>query len=259
MADGGTLPPRQPRRYEADHTLKLGYDPVVPQPPHATELLARAPIFRRLSAEDRERIARVARVARYSRGDTLFSEGDPAESLYVVTQGQVKISKGTPAGHELILEIFGVGDPLGAVAVYEGRPFPATASAIEDTTCVLIPRQQFFALLESHPSLVRGLLLGLTTRLVELTNRLADLTRTRVENRLARLFLKMAEQSGREHSSGVLIPTVLSRQELADLTGTTIETAIRVMSRWQKQGLVLTEKDGFVIADRAALEALALE
>ena len=73
------------------------------------------------------------------------------------------------------------------------------------------------------------------------------------------LFLKMAEQTGREHSSGVLIPTILSRQELADLTGTTIETAIRVMSRWQKQRMVLTERDGFVIADRAALEALALE
>lgn len=196
---------------------------------------------------------------RYRRGETIFSEGDAAESFFVVAAGRVKIAKMTPAGNELILEIFGVGDPLGAVAVYEGLPFPATATAIEDTTCVLIPRQQFFALLEQYPSLVRGLLLGLTTRLVEMTNRLAELTRTRVESRLARLFIKMADQSGRTDTRGLVIPTTLSRQELADLTGTTIETAIRIMSRWHKHGIVLTEKDGFVIADRKTLETLALQ
>jgi CRP/FNR family transcriptional regulator len=228
-------------------------------PPHAAELLARAPIFRRLKPDDRERIAQVAHVATFSRGDVIFNEGDPAASFYVVTAGRVKISKSTPGGNELILEIFGVGDPLGAVAVYEDLPFPATATALEDTSCVLIPRQQFFALLETHPTLVRGLLLGLTTRLVELTNRLAELTRTRVEGRLARLFLKMAEQMGRPDARGELVPAALSRQELADLTGTTIETAIRVMSRWHKQNVVHTEKDGFVIADRKALEALTVE
>ena len=232
---------------------------MVPQSSHAAELLARTPIFRRLSPEDRERVARVAQVKTYARGDTIFSEGDPADFFYVVTAGRVKISKMTPAGHELILEIFGVGDPLGAVAVYEGLPFPASATAIEETTCVLMPRQQFFALLEAHSTLVRGLLLGLTTRLIEMTNRLAELTRTRVESRLARLFLKMADQSARADPRGELIPTVLSRQELADLTGTTIETAIRIMSRWQKQRLVLTEKDGFVIVDRQALASLGQE
>lgn len=223
------------------------------------ELLSRAPVFRRLKLEDRERIAAVSRVATYSRGAAIFSEGDPSDCFYVATAGRVKVAKSTPGGKELILEIFGAGDPLGAVAVYEGLPFPATATALEDTTCVLIPRQAFFSLLETHPTLVRGFLLGLTTRLVELTNRLADLTGTRVESRLARLFLKMAEQSGRQDPRGELIPGVLSRQELADLTGTTIETAIRIMSRWHKQHLVHTERDGFVIVDRHALESLAAD
>lgn len=228
-------------------------------PQRPAELLARAPIFRRLKPEDRERIAEVSRVATFSRGEAIFNEGDPAASFYVVTAGRVKISKMTPGGSELILEIFGVGDPLGAVAVYEDLPFPATATALEDTSCVLIPRQRFFALLETHPTLVRGLLLGLTSRLVELTNRLAELTRTRVEGRLARLFLKMAEQTGHHDPRGELVPVVLSRQELADLTGTTIETAIRIMSRWHKQNVVHTERDGFVIANRQALESLSVE
>ena len=164
-----------------------------------------------------------------------------------------------PTGKDMILEVFGAGDPLGAIAVYDGRPFPATAMAIEDTTCVVIPRQQFFALLEAHPSLVRGLLLGMTVRLVELTNRLAEVSGTRIEPRFARLFLKLAAEMGRAAHGGTHVPLVLSRQELADMTGTTIETAIRIMSRWGKQDIVRTEKDGFLVVDRAKLDALAAE
>jgi CRP/FNR family transcriptional regulator len=233
--------------------------PLIPVTPGALELLSRTPIFRRLKPEDRERVAAVSRVASYARGDVIFAEGSPSSSFYIVTSGRVKIAKLTPGGKEVILEIFGVGDPLGAVAVYEDFPFPASAVALQETTCVLIPRQEFFQLLERHPTLVRGLLLGLTTRLVELTTRLAELTGTRVESRLARMFLKMADDMGQQHPRGELIPMTLSRQELADLTGTTIETAIRVMSRWQKQNLVHTEKGGFVILDRQALETLSLE
>jgi CRP/FNR family transcriptional regulator len=159
----------------------------------------------------------------------------------------------------MILEVFGPGDPLGALAAYDGRPFPASAAALEDTTCVVIPRPVFFRLLEEHPSLVRGLLLGLTHRVVELTNRITELSGTRIEPRFARLFLKLAGDIGRSERGGEYIPINLSRQELADMTGTTIETAIRIMSRWGKQGLVRTEKDGFVVLDRQSLEGLAAE
>jgi CRP/FNR family transcriptional regulator len=247
--------------YDGGHTRVrprlLDYDPRVH--PGPLELLAHTPIFRRLKPEDRARVAAVSHTSTYGRGDVIFGEGEPSDSFYVVTSGRVKVSKLTPGGKEVILEIFGIGDPLGAVAVYEGFPFPATATALEDTTCVLIPRREFFVLLEQHPTLVRGLLLGLTTRLVELTNRLAELTGTRVEGRLARLLLKLADQSGQRTPRGEWIPMALSRQELADLTGTTIETAIRVMSRWSKQNIVQTEKDGFVIVDRNALESLTLD
>jgi CRP-like cAMP-binding protein len=230
---------------------------VVPNSP--IELLRTTPVFRKLGAEDRERVAAVARVAAYARGERIFTEGDPSDYFYVVTAGRVKVFKATPSGKEIILEIFGVGDPLGAVAVYEGRPFPASAEALEDTTCVLIPRRAFFDLLEHHPSLVRGLLLGLTQRLVELTTRIAELSGTRVEARLARLLLKMANDLGRDERGGRFIPLALSRQELADMTGTTIETAIRIMSRWGKEGIVRTEKDGFTVLDRAALERVSAE
>ncbi len=222
------------------------------------EVLKTTPVFRVLSPEDRRRVAAVAKLATYRKKDVIFEEGSPPDYFYTIASGRVKIFKMTPSGKDVVLEIFGPGDPFGAVAVYEGRPFPASAVALEDTVCIQIPRQAFFALLEQHPSLVRGLLLGLTRRLIELTNRMTELTGGRVEPRFARLFLKLAQEEGRPARGGTFIPVPLSRQELADMTGTTIETCIRIMSRWGKQGLVRTEKDGFVVLDLKALEALAL-
>jgi CRP/FNR family transcriptional regulator len=224
----------------------------------ALDLLSQVPIFRSLTQEDRARVADVAHIKTYAKGDMLFSEGDPAEAFYVVATGRAKVFKMTPTGKDVILEIFGVGHPLGAVAVYEGHPFPASAMALEHTICVLIPRQAFFGLLERHPSLVRGLLLGLTRRLMELTNRLAELSGGRVEPRVARLFIKMMTDVGRPERGGIFIPSPLSRQEIADMTGTTIETCIRIMSRWNKDDLVRTEKEGFLVMDTKALETLSL-
>jgi CRP/FNR family transcriptional regulator len=219
--------------------------------------LALVGMYRRLDAEDRRRLAAVSVLRDYGRGDEVFAEGDPGDAFYVVASGRVKVVKSTPSGKEVILEIFGPGDPLGAVVAYEGKPFPATARVLEATRCIVTPRETFFRLLAEHPSLVRGLLSGLTLRLIELTNRLANLTGARVEERMARLFLQKLDELGRPERGGDFLPLALTRQELADLSGTTIETAIRVMSRWSKAGLVRTEEDGFTILDRAELERLA--
>ena len=222
-------------------------------------LLRVTPVFQQLSPEDRRRVAQVSVVRRYGKGDVIFEQESKADAFFTIASGRVKIFKMLASGKEMILEVFGRGDPLGALATYTGRPFPASATALEETTCVQIPRATFFNLLEEHPSLVRGLLIGMTVRLVELTNRLAELSGARIEPRLARLLLKLGREMGKPDRGGIYIPLVLSRQELADMTGTTIETAIRIMSRWGKEALVRTDKDGFVILDRTAVEGIADE
>ena len=222
----------------------------------ADDLLRTTPIFSRLSPGDRRAIAEVAVVREFAKGDLIFEQDSPSE-FYAIAAGRVKIFKMMPNGKDIILEVFGPGDPLGAVAAYMDRPFPASAMALEPTICAIIPRAAFFRLLEGSPSLVRGLLLGLTTRLVELTNRLAELTGGRIEPRFARLFLKLAAEMGRAERGGTLIPLALSRQDLADMTGTTIETCIRIMSRWNKDDIVRTDKDGFVVLDPQELERTA--
>jgi CRP/FNR family transcriptional regulator len=230
---------------------------MIPIMPNAEELLRTTPIFSRLAPTDRRTIAEVAQVHQFGKGELIFEQDSPSDAFYAISSGRVKIFKMMSNGKDIILEVFGPGDPLGAVAAYMDRPFPASAMALEDTTCVIIPRPAFFRLLESNPSLVRGLLLGLTTRLVDLTNRLAELTGGRIEPRFARLFVKLATEMGRADRGGDFIPLSLSRQELADMTGTTIETCIRIMSRWNKDNVVRTEKDGFVVLDRAELARIA--
>jgi len=221
------------------------------------DLLRRLSFFRRLSPELRARVVAVAHIKSHGKGELIFAEGEPADAFMTIVSGRVKVFKSTPAGKEIILEIFGAGDPLGAVAVYEGAPFFASAQALEPSEILSIDQRAFFRLLEDDPAMVRGLLSGLTIRLAELTRRLAEMSGARVDARFARLFLKLGDQIGRQDRGGLFVPMPLSRQELADLTGTTIETAIRIMSRWQKEDVLHTEKDGFVLISREALEDAA--
>ncbi|HJO17146.1 MAG TPA: Crp/Fnr family transcriptional regulator [Vicinamibacterales bacterium] len=225
----------------------------------AKDLIFDAPLFRELEDVDRQRLGEITSVKQFSRGEEIFREGSPPEFSYLIVTGRVKIFKITPAGRDIILELFSAGDLFGAIAAYRGIPYPASAAALEDATLLQVPQKKFFMLLEQHPSLVRGLLLSLTQRLVQLTNRIASLTGGRLEPRFARLFLKLADEVGKSGPEGQVVPLALSRQELADMTGTTIETCIRLMSRWSKEGIVRTEKDGFVLLDRKTLEQVSLD
>lgn len=213
------------------------------------------PVLASLKAGDRAALSPLCELQAYEKGATIFSEGDPADRIYFLFTGRVKIVKSTPH-RDLIIEILGPGEPVGTVAAFERRPFPATAIAVEPCGVVSIPEREFFALIERRPEITRQLLAGLTLRLMTLNRRLADTTGS-VEYRMARLFSTLAERIGQKSGDTVFIPLPLSRQEIGDLAGTTIETAIRVMSRWQKDNIVETDKKGFLIRDFAALRAFA--
>ena len=213
------------------------------------------PLLAGIRGADREALEPLCRIRRYDKGETIFSEGDAAERICFVIDGRVKIVKAA-GSRDIILEILGAGEPVGVVAVFERRAFPASAITMEASTILSIPEREFFQLLESRSEMVRHLLGGLTMRLMMVNKRLADMTGS-VEARASRLFLTLAERMGVTRDGGTYIPLALSRQELADLLGTTLETTIRLMSRWQKENLVATERDGFVILDRAALAAVS--
>jgi len=212
------------------------------------------PLLAALRKEDREALEPLCRMRGFEKGETIFREGDPADRIHFVHIGRVKIVKAA-GGRDVIIEIVGPGEPVGAVAVFERRPFPASAVTLEPSGILSIPEREFFALLEKRPEMMRHLLAGLTMRLMMVNKRLADLTGS-AEHRAARLFLTLADRVGLAKGEAVKIPLTLSRQEIADLIGTTLETAIRLMSRWQKDEIVLTEKDGFTIPAVQALREL---
>ncbi len=225
--------------------------------PTVKETLQETPPYRALPEEDRRQLAEDTEVKVYAAGDEIFAEADPSDYLFTIASGRVKVFKATSSGKSIILGIFGSGDPLGSVAAYRAIPYPASACALEETVCLRIPTQVLFRLLEERPSVARGLLLGLTQRVVQLVGRVEELTGGRVEPRLARLFLRLGSELGKQERGGLFVPLALSRQDLADLVGTTIETCIRVMSRWERESTVHTADDGFVLLDRSTLESLA--
>jgi len=212
-------------------------------------------LFQYLTPEDLAALGSFAQIRRFDREERIFEQGEPSDHLHFVIAGRVKVVKSRADGQEVIFEIIGDGDPVGCVAALEGSPYPASAVVHEPCRILTLPRKRFLDFLGSHPGVARGLLAGFCRRNLQLVRRIADFPGS-VAARLVRLFLTLADRFGVKQGAGVHIPLSLSRQEIADLVGTTLETAIRILSRWGKEGLVLTQADGFTIPD---LEALGRE
>jgi CRP-like cAMP-binding protein len=213
------------------------------------------PLLATLKPDDRAAIEPLCHMQGYEKGEVIFREGDPADRIHFIYAGRVKIVKAAGT-RDVIIEILGPGEQAGAAAAFERRPFPATAIALEPAGIVSIPEREFFALLERRPQMIRSVLYGLTMRLMMVNKRLADMTGT-AESKAARLFLTLADRLGERNGESAFIPLALARQEVADLLGITLETAIRLMSRWQKEDLVRTEKDGFTIPDVESLRTIS--
>jgi CRP-like cAMP-binding protein len=241
------IPVMSPDR-ERGLPLASGADRVL----HAVRSL---PYFRGLSQDDQRKVASLATIRDYERGDYLWKEGDPAETLTLIVHGRVKIVRETVAS-DVILEIFGEGEPVGAIAVYNYIPYPASAICMEPVTLLILPRRDFFEMLDRNPEFARSIIRELTKLTIALTRKLEEMRGQRVEVRIAQLFLTLAERMGKETKQGIEIPLRLSRQEVADLVGTTVESAIRVLSRWGHEKIVITGEERFVIPSREKLQAI---
>lgn len=214
------------------------------------------PMFSGLPAEDRRRIEAIATIRDLQRGDVVWHAGDRADMLTLVVNGRVKIVKHGPGG-DVILEIFGRGESVGAVAVFNRIPYPASAFAMEPTALLCLPAAEWFDLIERHPDLSKALILELTRLNMSLARKVEEMRGQRVEVRIAQLFLGLAERTGRKTDSGVEIPVALSRLEVAELVGTTVETAIRTLSRWNREGLLVTGDRRFLVPSCDRLRAVA--
>jgi CRP-like cAMP-binding protein len=228
--------------------------------PGAGEVLAflrASAVFSDLPAAELESLAAAAREEPCRAREYVFHEGDPALWLCLVRTGHVRIVRHSRTGKDVVLELLGPGEIFGGVAVIEGRPYPASAQATEASVVVRIPADAVARLAERQPSVVRAMALLIGRRLRAAHDSVKSLSVEPVEARLAATLLRLADREGVPTTGGVELPFHLTRQSLADMSGTTVETAIRVVGRWLRDELVEDRNGHLVVLDRDLLRELA--
>jgi CRP/FNR family transcriptional regulator, nitrogen oxide reductase regulator len=221
------------------------------------DFLRASSVFAGLPPRELEALARSAREEPCRAREYVFHEGDPALWLCLVKSGHVRIVRHSRTGKDVVLELLGPGEIFGGVAVIERRPYPASAQATEPSVVVKIPAEVAVGLAERHPSVVREMALLIGRRLRAAHDSVKSLSVEPVEARLAATLLRLADREGVPAEGGLELPFHLTRQSLADMSGTTVESAIRVVSRWLRDGLVEDRGGRLLIQDRDGLRELA--
>jgi CRP-like cAMP-binding protein len=196
---------------------------------------------------------------KFARGAALWSAGDPASFFTVITRGLVEIVRLGPDGGGAIIAIFGPRESIGDVAAVKQAPYPAGALALTQQVDVLmVPAGPVVEAMRSHTDVAAAVNSSLVEHTQALQEKIRIMTAGAVPRRLATLVLHLADRFGDELDDGsILVPVALSRNELARIVGATVETTIRAMSRWRKQGLVQTTAQGFLVRDLEVLRAIA--
>jgi CRP/FNR family transcriptional regulator, nitrogen oxide reductase regulator len=214
--------------------------------PDAIQLLRQLPLLADLPAQALADFAAQARLDRYPQEATVFNQGDPCDRFWLVRAGRVKIVHLALDGREVILEVISPGEVFGGTVLFLPE-HPATARAMTTVETVSVPAAVYAQLIARQPAVAQRLVRLLGARLQSLIG-LQVLAGERVERRLAHILLKLADRAGRPEAGGaVLITLPLTRQDLAEMAGTTLETAIRTMSRFRAQGWVETRRGGFIL------------
>lgn len=224
--------------------------------PAIADLLAKLPLLADVPAADLAALAAHCHVTQVVRDAVVFNQDDPCDQVWLVQGGQVKIVYQDLDGREVILEMIAPGEAFGGAVLFFPT-HPATAKAMEDSTLVSFSSEVYAQFLRRYPTLTLKLLRMLGARQRSMIN-MQILAGERVERRMAHILLKLADRVGQAAPDGTLITISLSRQDLADMAGTTLETAIRTLSRFSQQALIRTERGGYLlILDREKLSAIA--
>ena len=219
--------------------------------------LRQRPVFAGLPAREIDALAALTVEEAHRARSYVFMEGDQSRWFYLVKSGHVKIVRHSKTGKDVVLELLGPGEVFGGVAVIEKRPYPAAAQATESTVVLKIPADPMIALAERHPAFIKEMALMIGRRLRAAHDSVKSLAVDPVEARLAAALLRLAEREGTRGKEGLTLPFHLTRQSLADMTGTTVETTIRILSRWLRDGLLADDGGRLVLTDGSGLSALA--
>ncbi len=204
------------------------------------ETLNKSKVFSSLKKDGLKKISAFFEEASFKNNETIFNEGDPSDVLYILAKGNVKIVKHTVVGKDIILEIMSPGDIFGGVAVLDNKPFPATAQAMKSASIIKMKRADLMRVLDKYPDLKLEIVRYFSDKLRDSHEMLKNIATERVERRIASLLLKLSEKIVVDGEGYKKLDFPLTRQEISEMVGTTVETCIRTMSKFQKKGIIKT-------------------
>jgi CRP-like cAMP-binding protein len=220
-------------------------------------LVAGLPLFGGLSTSAISAILRTARSSRFAKDAHVFDQGADVTSFFLLLHGHVRAVKSTPSGDQIVVRYVSAGELFGVAPAIGLTNYPATAIAAVDSVVLVWPASQWAELTRKYPTLASGALQLVGARLQEAHERVIEMTTEEVERRVARTLLRLAQQAGRKVDRGIEIDFPISRQNIAEMTGTTLHTVSRILSAWEQAGLVESGRQRVILLDAHRLVMIA--
>lgn len=210
-------------------------------------LLQNTILFRDIAEAACGEVVAAGRLVTLTKGETLFHQGDEAQVFYIVVTGHVKLIQLNPEGHQVTINYVSQGGGIGIIVALSDTVYPVTAEVVQGGEAITWSRAIIRELMLRHPQLALNGLNIMAGYFVNLQHRFHELAAERVERRVARALLRLVRQAGRKGKEGIEIDMPLSRQDLAEMTGTTLFTVSRILSQWEQQGYVLAGREKVTI------------
>jgi CRP-like cAMP-binding protein len=220
-------------------------------------VVADIPLFTGLTPDERDEILREARSLRYAKDTAVFEQRADAESFFVLLHGHLRVEKTTPQGHQIVVRYVSPGEIFGVAQALAMKHYPATAVAAVDSVALCWPAVAWPGLTSKFPTLAANALQTVGRRLQDTQARVMEMSSEQVEQRIAHALLRLAKQAGRKTAAGVEIDFPISRQDVAEMTGTTLHTVSRILSAWEHRGLVEGGRQRIVLRNPHGLFGLA--
>jgi CRP-like cAMP-binding protein len=212
-----------------------------------------SPLLATLTEEEKYSLATVSRVVEVGRGVAIWLRGDETDFFGLVYSGFIKMVKGSLSGSDTTLELMGPGQIFGMLGTVEGSGCPLSAFAVTSAIYVRIPKRDFLPIYHANDTFKDKLIRRSAVRMHAALDLLGRMQNGNVEERIAAILYVLAESYGHQVDGGLRLDVPLTRQELGEMAGTTVETTIRVLSKWQKEGLAATDHHFITILDEEAL------
>lgn len=224
-------------------------------PLHNSQSLKKISIFKGLQETDYLKIFQKGKISVYNKNSILAHQGEEMREVYFILEGKVKIFQIGEDGNQILLRVIGPGQPLAAVAVLENSSLPATAHALQKTVVFSLKKDTLLEVMSQYAVVGLQITQLLLKRIAELQQRLREMATERVEKRIARTLLRFAKSHGLVQKEGLLIDFPLTRQDLAEFTGTTLFTVSRLLKSWEEGGIILSGRKKIIIYKSEALKS----